>query len=270
MTFMSDEGQRKLSPEELRNKLKDTALSGEQKLLGDIITESEMLAYKEAIEIEAVRAEQSAAEPTKEKKKFRPFWAVALATLAIFALIIGVAVSPSFDFAKEAIAGNQGEGYEVQSNDYDVMGEGESDSGANMEMQTASIDDWEGVADIKAFFPELLVPEYMPEGAEFVVLNVSKWEENAHLNYKVEYVFQGLNDAPINIMQKKSFEKFSKKDLKKGSGFKEVMTAAGGGTYRYYEENDSSIVVAVIGNKRISIIGKLTENEAIKILQSME
>ena len=48
MTFMRDNEHNKLSLDVLRKKLKDVELSEEQKLIGDIITENEVLNYDKA------------------------------------------------------------------------------------------------------------------------------------------------------------------------------------------------------------------------------
>lgn len=278
MTFTSDEEHTKLSPEALRKKLEDVELSEEQKLIGDIITENEVLTYKKKTKTIEMKADQSSvdssadssADSMKEKKKFKPFFAASLVSLVVLAIIIGFAFSPLFDLAKEAIAGNEKGGYETESNDYDVKGEGLSDSNASVDVLTASTDKWENIENIKTFLPELLIPEYMPEGAEFVNLEVSKWEENGGQNYEAEYNFKAIDGNYINIMQNKADEKFDEKGIKQKSEFKRIMMGEEKGLYRYYEDNPGTgITVAIINDKRISIAGTLTENEVIKILENM-
>ena len=119
---------------------------------------------REKLDLEVLR--EWAAEDRRKKALRHKRWAAAAAAVVLTAgTIIGA------DLLKD-----RGEFYAEAGNNDPVISESDgntiiknNDEGAeeNPGMETVTIDDWEMVLAAKEKYPDLLIPEYVPEGYEF-------------------------------------------------------------------------------------------------------
>lgn len=277
MTFTSDDEQGTLSPGELKKKLQGRELSEVQRMMGEIITENENIEYmaRETCKEEPLAKDSDFVVPEKDPPKPQPlpqkYKLIAVAAAAIFVLTACLVATPLHSIVKEAVADKSDEKYQVEENDYSVSGEGTVSAGDNVETTSASTDVWAEVADKKNFLPELLIPQYIPEGVTFVSLDISKWEANSRPSYNVSYSFKTASGDSINISQQKLWEGVSEKNIGMQGNAKRIDLGNKEILYQYDIENANTIIcTAIIDDKSLSIIGSFTEEDAVEILKNLK
>ena len=94
-----------------------------------------------------------------------------------------------------AIAGKNGPVTTEEGNNT-IVKEGRGEPGENAGEENIIVDDWKKVADVKKKYPQLLIPQYVPEGYEFSELAV----EANELVQAYTYTY-ALDDKNVVIIQ---------------------------------------------------------------------
>lgn len=77
-----------------------------------------------------------------------------------------------------------------------IVKEGQGQPGENTGTEKITVNDWEKVSDVKKKYPQLLIPQYVPEGFEFTGLEI---EETELFNTYVYLYTQG--ESRLRIVQ---------------------------------------------------------------------
>lgn len=169
---------------------------------------------REKLDLEVLR--EWAAEDRRKKALRHKRWAAAAAAVVLTAgTIIGA------DLLKD-----RGEFYAEAGNNDPVISESDgntiiknNDEGAeeNPGMETVTIDDWEMVLAAKEKYPDLLIPEYVPEGYAFYELKIEKTKDIKNYYMIFDNNGERLEIQQTPIVSLTVFNDFEKKvETKKG------------------------------------------------------
>lgn len=154
-------------------------------------------------------------------------------------------------------------GPKVEEQDGSVVIKGENTEDEEIGPEVAKVTDWDGIAELKEQYPEMITFTDIPEGMEFVSVEVKEQDFGA---VDIEYCFTD-NSNSVEIFQ----EYF--KDKKQQTQLIEVpddyMEYKG---YKVNIEGKSETVVATVFDERrvIDIIGSITKDMVFKIVDKIK
>lgn len=127
------------------------------------------------------------------------------------------------------------------------------------------VDTWEGVENLKVLFPELIVPENLPEEYWFKSLRVEKYPDGVIF---AEYVVESKNKRIIRISQFMGLD-MSNFD-KRITGYDEVLIHGEKEIFLSKADIEDSIAGFVIyGNSNINVSCATTVKELLDIIDSL-
>ena len=123
----------------------------------------------EKLDIETLRS-WVAEDNRKKMQRRKRIFAAAAAVLLVFSTGIGISLlSGAEDY--QAIAGKNDPIVNDDGTDV-VIKDNQEDVEENIGADEVVVDDWEHVATVKKEYPDLLIPEYVPDGYEFEQLRI--------------------------------------------------------------------------------------------------
>lgn len=127
---------------------------------------------------------------------------------------------------------------------------------------------WDKVADLRKDFPELMIPSYVPEGYEFVEVEIEQYK---NMGYKAIYKYQ-KGDYSLKI-EGNLYQKHGEDAPTLTGTEKEVNTEQG--TCYVLNKKDTNVHIAMVhqDNKSLYIHGEdgdIDEKECIKIINGVD
>lgn len=195
-------------------------------------------------------------EAQRKKLARRRHYMMAAACMLVFCVGITVLTGLPKIEKPYAIAGNNGA---VKSQEQEGVVTKNNSVGAeeNPGGERVTVTDWKQVEPLKKEYPELMVPEYIPEGYGFMKLTL---DDNANV-HKYEYCFQNKGD----IIWLKQIEGLTVSIFNEHE--RNVESNAG----PVYFKNDGIENAGIQkGNQMIVVSGQLSDAEMIRILESLK
>lgn len=209
---------------------------------------------REKLDLEVLR--EWAAEDRRKRALRHKRWAAAAA-----AVVLTVGTIIGADLLKD-----RGEFYAEAGNNDPVISESDgntiiknNDEGAeeNPGMETVTIDDWEMVLAAKEKYPDLLIPEYVPEGYEFQQLVI----EDSGMIESYVFLFRNGNEE-LELMESLGT------NLTIFNDYDKTVSSKVGDIYINSEKD--KLFSCKIGNVFIGIIGDSAEKEIIMLIESLK
>ena len=193
----------------------------------------------------------------QRKRRIKTITAVA----AAFLIVVGAALAVGGCFG--SVEADKNDRTKVEEQDGSVVIKGENTEDEEIGPEVAKVTDWDGIAELKEQYPEMITFTDIPEGMEFVSVEVKEQDFGA---VDIEYCFTD-NSNSVEIFQ----EYF--KDKKQQTQLIEVpddyMEYKG---YKVNIEGKSETVVAKVFDERrvIDIIGSITKDMVFKIVDKIK
>ena len=193
----------------------------------------------------------------QRKRRIKTITAVAAAFLSV----VGAALAVGGCFG--SVEADKNDRTKVEEQDGSVVIKGENTEDEEIGPEVAKVTDWDGIAELKEQYPEMITFTDIPEGMEFVSVEVKEQDFGA---VDIEYCFTD-NSNSVEIFQ----EYF--KDKKQQTQLIEVpddyMEYKG---YKVNIEGKSETVVATVFDERrvIDIIGSITKDMVFKIVDKIK
>ena len=193
----------------------------------------------------------------QRKRRIKTITAVA----AAFLIVVGAALAVGGCFG--SVEADKNDRTKVEEQDGSVVIKGENTEDEEIGPEVAKVTDWDGIAELKEQYPEMITFTDIPEGMEFVSVEVKEQDFGA---VDIEYCFTD-NSNSVEIFQ----EYF--KDKKQQTQLIEVpddyMEYKG---YKVNIEGKSETVVATVFDERrvIDIIGSITKDMVFKIVDKIK
>lgn len=212
-----------------------------------------------SINIDELKQLEAADRKTRKIKRLRTI-SVAAAAVIVCAAIIYTVLPESV----VPVDADKNTKQKVEEKDGMVIineGDGIGEIGA----MTWSETNWKKVDEIKELVPDILIPQYVPENYEFIVVTLEKFSEG-YETYECIYKFK-LNNDELNITI------VNVEDSGVSSGFIDEATKRVNcklGTI-YLSENKNGLTGTLFLEKtRISIFGKISQFEMRKIFNELK
>lgn len=124
---------------------------------------------------------------------------------------------------------------------------------------------WEKVADLRSKFSDLIIPRYVPEGYEFVELEI---EQYIGKGYRTNYTYQ-KEDKGLVIEENTYQEQGESAPILAGTE-KRIKTKKGEG-YIIKEINNKAITAIIyLGGKSISVKGPISDEEFVEVINQID
>lgn len=212
-----------------------------------------------SINIDELKQLEAADRKTRKVKRLRTIGVAAAAVIVCAAIIY--TVLPESVVPVDADKNTK---QKVEEKDGVVIineGDGIGEIGA----MTWSETNWKKVDEIKELVPDILIPQYVPENYEFIVVTLEKFSEG-YETYECIYKFK-LNNDELNITI------VNVEDSGVNSGFIDETTKRANcrwGTI-YLSENKNGLTGTLFLEKtRISIFGEISQSEMRKIFNELK
>lgn len=124
---------------------------------------------------------------------------------------------------------------------------------------------WDKVADLRKDFPDLMIPSYVPEGYEFVELEIEQYKS---VGYKAAYVYKKENSKLK--LEENTYK--NQGEIAPTLTETEQTIATKHGKGYILDKKNSKVHIAAIhwDDKSFTIKGSITEEECIKIIDGID
>lgn len=193
----------------------------------------------------------------QRKRRIKTITAVA----AAFLIVVGAVLAVGGCFG--SVEADKNDRTKVEEQDGSVVIKGENTEDEEIGPEVAKVTDWDGIAELKEQYPEMITFTDVPAGMEFVSVEV---EEQKEETFRVNYCYT-KNDEEIYICQSKHSElKQETQGMEKLQEYKEYKG------YRISTSNDGENTIATINSKfgMIDIMGKITQKDIFEILDKIK
>ena len=192
----------------------------------------------------------------QRKRRIKTITAVA----AAFLIVVGAVLAVGGCFG--SVEADKNDRTKVEEQDGSVVIKGENTEDEEIGPEVATVTDWDGIAELKEQYPEMITFTDVPEGMEFVSVEVVKQDANGFI---ATYCF--VQGDEVYVYQKYYADNTQKTKVVEENG--ERVRYKG---YNINIDNSNGIVKATISNDKedIDIAGKLTQKEIFKILDKIK
>lgn len=141
-----------------------------------------------------------------------------------------------------------------------------NENGAESEGATTYTEtDWNKAIALREEFPDLMIPNYVPEGYEFMQLEV---EHYVGTGYKALYKYQ--KESSELLIEENTYQDYGEKAPILAGTEQQIETKNGKG-YILDEKNGRAIAATVHSNeKSINVKGNIEKSECIKIINKID
>lgn len=193
----------------------------------------------------------------RRKRRIKTITAVA----AAFLIVVGAVLAVGGCFG--SVEADKNDRTKVEEQDGSVVISDENADGQEVMPETAMTTDWNKVDKLKEKYPEMITFTDVPEGMEFVSVEVKEQDFGA---VDIEYCFT-YNSNSVEIFQEYFKDKKQQTQL--------IETPDDYMEYKKYKvniERKSEIVVATVFDERkvIDIIGPINKEEVFKIIDKIK
>lgn len=193
----------------------------------------------------------------QRKRRIKTITAVA----AAFLIVVGAVLAVGGCFG--AVEADKNDRTKVEEQDGSVVISDENADGQEVMPETAMTTEWDKIDKLKEKYPEMITFTDVPEGMEFVSVEVKEQDFGA---VDIEYCFT-YNSNSVEIFQEYFKDKKQQTQL--------IETPDDYMEYKKYKvniERKSEIVVATVFDERkvIDIIGPINKEEVFKIIDKIK
>lgn len=193
----------------------------------------------------------------QRKRRIKTITAVA----AAFLIVVGAALAVGGCFG--SVEADKNDRTKVEEQDGSVVISDENADGQEVMPETAMTTEWDKIDKLKEKYPEMITFTDVPEGMEFVSVEVKEQDFGA---VDIEYCFT-YNSNSVEIFQEYFKDKKQQTQL--------IETPDDYMEYKKYKvniERKSEIVVATVFDERkvIDIIGPINKEEVFKIIDKIK
>ena len=196
----------------------------------------------------------AAAAQRKKKQHYRKLAGVA----ALLAVVLFGAIMAFNNFSTDVEADKNAK-EEIVTEDGVIIEDGGWGSSSE---DNWVITDWAEVKAAKATIPELVVPEYIPEGYEFQQLKI----EGSEISIIAEYLFNNNDNESIRIQQYKHEEYLESTKIYNDY---RCVECDNGTIYIKENTDNNKAIIQWDDGVIIQIWSKLSDNDIIKIIENM-
>lgn len=193
----------------------------------------------------------------QRKRRIKTITAVA----AVFLIVVGAVLAVGGCFG--SVEADKNDRTKVEEQDGSVVISDENADGQEVMPETAMTTEWDKIDKLKEKYPEMITFTDVPEGMEFVSVEVKEQDFGA---VDIEYCFT-YNSNSVEIFQEYFKDKKQQTQL--------IETPDDYMEYKKYKvniERKSEIVVATVFDERkvIDIIGPINKEEVFKIIDKIK
>ena len=192
----------------------------------------------------------------QRKRRIKTITAVA----AAFLIVVGAVLAVGGCFG--AVEADKNDRTKVEEKDGRVLISDENADGQEVMPETAMTTEWNKVDKLKEKYPEMITFTDVPEGMEFVSVEVIK-QDNKSL--RVAYCF--IHKEEVYVYQKYYSDNTQKTNMIEENGEKVQYKG-----YNINLDNNNGIIKATIRNDKedIDIAGNITKRELFRILDKIK
>lgn len=125
-----------------------------------------------------------------------------------------------------------------------------------------TITNWDEIETVKATFPDLMIPRYIPEGYEFEELTVEQLENN-----NIIYVYGFLNEKNEGLEIQFFRLRGGESEIKIDHISKVIFSNKG---KIYVQENNKLATIQMDDGQTIHILNNLSDKDIIKLIDNLE
>lgn len=189
----------------------------------------------------------------QRKRRIKTITAVA----AAFLIVVGAVLAVGGCFG--SVEADKNDRTKVEEQDGSVVIKGENTEDEEIGPEVARVTDWDGIAELKEQYPEMITFTDVPEGMEFVSVEV---KEKADSVVCITYIFE-KKDRDISLIQRYYNDKWQ--ETQGIDNYNEVLKYKNKDIC-IYKKADSIMAESITENSEIDIVGITDEEELITVL----
>lgn len=195
----------------------------------------------------------------KEKERIRRRKKITAVAAAFVLVLCAVMTVGGFFNHVEA---DKNDNTKIEEKNGSVIISGENADGYEVMAQTAQVTDWDKVDKLKTKYPEMITFTDIPEGMEFVSVEVTSYSKGDTVLYKF---MSGDNECCVyqSIMKETDITNIIEDEAEN------IVTCKG---YTIYVNNEDNQLTgtAVTEKNRINVTGKIEEDDLISVFECID
>ena len=193
----------------------------------------------------------------KRKRSIKTITAVA----AVFLIVVGAVLAVGGCFG--SVEADKNDRTKVEEQDGSTVIKGENTEDEEIGSEVAKVTDWDGIAELKEQYPEMITFTDVPKGMEFV--SVEAKERSCNM-INISYCFS-QNDNNILVLQEYYTKEKQQTQLLESTD--EYIEYKG---YKIIIKQESKKLIATVNDKKcmFDVIGSITEDEVFDILDKIK
>ena len=197
----------------------------------------------------------AAAEERRRKRRMRRISGIA----ALFVIVLACGAFFVFSTLTTDVDADKNPKEEIVTEDGVIIEDGGWGSSSE---DTWEITDWKEVNTAKATIPELMIPEYIPEGYEFERLTI----DNLGTSQRMAFIFVNNYGIELFINEYKQGESLQVTDI---FDYSRIIESQKGNVYLLDMDTNIKATIQINDDLIVEIFNELTDNELIDIINSM-
>lgn len=197
----------------------------------------------------------AAAEERRRKRRMRRISGIA----ALFVIVLACGAFFVFSTFTADVDADKNPKEEIVTEDGVIIEDGGWGSSSE---DTWEITDWNEVSAMKATIPELMIPEYIPEGYEFERLRI----DNLGTSQRMVFSFINTYGNELFINEYKQGESLQVTDI---FDYSRIIESQKGNIYLLDTDANSKATIQINDDLIVEIFSELTDNELINIVNNM-
>lgn len=197
----------------------------------------------------------AAAEERRRKRRMRRISGIA----ALFVIVLACGAFFVFSTFTTDVDADKNPKEEIVTEDGVIIEDGGWGSSSE---DTWEITDWKEVNTAKATIPELMIPEYIPEGYEFERLTI----DNLGTSQRMAFIFVNNYGIELFINEYKQGESLQVTDI---FDYSRIIESQKGNVYLLDMDTNIKATIQINDDLIVEIFSELTDNELIDIINSM-
>lgn len=197
----------------------------------------------------------AAAEERRRKRRMRRISGIA----ALFVIVLACGAFFVFSTLTTDVDADKNPKEEIVTEDGVIIEDGGWGSSSE---DTWEITDWKEVNTAKATIPELMIPEYIPEGYEFERLTI----DNLGTSQRMAFIFVNNYGIELFINEYKQGESLQVTDI---FDYSRIIESQKGNVYLLDMDTNIKATIQINDDLIVEIFSELTDNELIDIINSM-
>ena len=192
----------------------------------------------------------------QRKRRIKTITAVA----AAFLIVVGAVLAVGGCFG--SVEADKNDRTKVEEQDGSVVIKGENTEDEEIGPEVAKVTDWDGIAELKEQYPEMITFTDVPEGMEFVSAEVVEQDANGFI---ATYCF--MQKVKVYVCQKCYSD-----NTQETKGIERAGESIKYKGYNINIDENSGVIKATVNNSKenIDIIGEIEKEDLFKILDKIK